>query len=566
MAKVFESSKHPDDHRYFFHDITARLLYTITPDRLERSIKTLPRASSWQSLERILNKAYDRWVFLRHQEKHDLKEQESDEPPSVKVLVMGGSVAIGAQCRYVGGGGPSIPRRRCAWPFRTVALLNTLLGADVFELLDAAAGGSNTETALSLLEYDLVPIESADVVIHAYSTNDMHLYTIQGAEQNNQTLRERVLDLTEQFVRKTMLPRPCQTEGEAPLLIHFDDYIGNQQRKIIDTTALTQSVQTLANYYGFMSVSYADVVRDIVYGDTTESWFSPEKWYSKGNPKMKLEIHPTMGMHLTSSWIFAYNMMNLVSQFCSVSRHVTKDAKANSIRDAENEIKYEAGDGLPKLKGQSYTLKTPKRLPQGLPPALSQGASLDDVSKVWRRTSKELLLRNVSCGNQTSHSTKRCIHSWISHISFHTEVELNETISPYLVDNLGWKTELQFKKLGLVAARGLHSRFSMEFKNLTQPIRSITWMIMKSYGPKWLESLVKVSAFHRQRDANDWLEVVMDNAEMQGHHEKNTSETYSHTISLGPNQTLINIGEDLRITVKVKKGNTFKIMGMAVCS
>jgi hypothetical protein len=50
----------------------------------------------------------------------------------------------------------------------------------------------------------------------------------------------------------------------------MDDYLGNEQREILVTTELAQATMVLANYYGFTSMSYANVVRDIVYGDTHE--------------------------------------------------------------------------------------------------------------------------------------------------------------------------------------------------------------------------------------------------------------------------------------------------------
>ena len=86
----------------------------------------------------------------------------------------------------------------------------------------------------------------------------------------------QVFDMTQSFVRQVL--HSCDPKEVPPLLIHVDDYLGNEQRKIWETTELSQGVQVLASYYGFSSVSYADLVREIVYGDTAEKWFSSDWW------------------------------------------------------------------------------------------------------------------------------------------------------------------------------------------------------------------------------------------------------------------------------------------------
>lgn len=43
---------------------------------------------------------------------------------------------------------------------------------------------------------------------------------------------------------------------------------------------------------------------DLVYSDTNENWFSPHGWPER-------QLHPGMGMHIVSTWIFAYHLLHL---------------------------------------------------------------------------------------------------------------------------------------------------------------------------------------------------------------------------------------------------------------
>ena len=166
----------------------------------------------------------------------------------------------------------------------------------MFQVTKIAMGGTNTAVGAQVFQFDLLPEEARDpdIVINGYATNDMHVLTVLEAQSGNQTLGQRVFEITQEFVRTVLEDKPCRNK---PLLIHMDDYLGNEQREILSTMELSQAVGTLADYYGFARVSYANLVRDIVYGDTREYWFSPEGWWPEGNRSkvMEREIHPGMG-------------------------------------------------------------------------------------------------------------------------------------------------------------------------------------------------------------------------------------------------------------------------------
>ena len=122
--------------------------------------------------------------------------------------------------------------------------------------------------------------ENPDILINAYSTNDMHHVAVKGDLQSEQL---SALQSFARFVlKRNDLSGRC-TEKRIPqiLYLHLNDYIGNRLPQILDTMAVGKSNSVLASYYGYASASYADIVRDYAYGDTNETFFTAP-WYANG--------------------------------------------------------------------------------------------------------------------------------------------------------------------------------------------------------------------------------------------------------------------------------------------
>jgi hypothetical protein len=90
-------------------------------------------------------------------------------------------------------------------------------------------------------------------------------------------------------------------------------------------------------------------------------------------------------------------------------------------------------------------------------------------------------------------------------------------------------------------------------------------MIMRSYGERWDGSLLNVEVWSDNK--------LMAKKDIEGFHDKKTSETYNIKMKLLDNDEQKGevvrdgavIGSDLKITFTLKGGSTFKISGMAVC-
>jgi hypothetical protein len=199
-----------NDPRYLFHDYTAQLLHMITP-RLPRSVASLPR--EWKRVELILSKLEKRYAHIR------LLQQLPDNttlrnipiPPPVKIVILGGSVLVGRNCRKLYSDMKlqmTLPNRHCTYSNRLQVFLNQIFSPNntvlynpqqsnkkfknqreppsplistgaisLFDVTKIAMGGTNTAVGSQVLQYDLLPEEARnpDIVLNAYSTNDMHV-------------------------------------------------------------------------------------------------------------------------------------------------------------------------------------------------------------------------------------------------------------------------------------------------------------------------------------------------------------------------------------------------------
>lgn len=550
---ILAASRLGGDENYKNHDITAQVLRLVTP-RLPLSQRSSSRDS--EAIDSVMKKAFARYQYLQS------PTDGVKEPHPVQIVVLGGSVAMGINCN------PGIrwwDGQKCSWANRLESMVNTLAGGTLIKIHNMAVGGTNTKQGQAMIQYELLPSEAKnhDVLINAYSTNDMHILTMKQAEGGNMTLRETVFDMAQDFARVAL--DPC-TE-KRPLLLWLDDYLGNEQRGVLQTTELSQGIQVLSNYYGFGFFSYADVVRDWVYGDTQEATFSPAGWYNtKNSDNMQREIHPGQTMHMSTAWVMAYNLLQLAATHCSL--------EAWNHIEHEKTMQYNLTSpppGLPLLK-ETVPLKGPPRpRASGLPPLLTPDLQLDDISDQWK-DQKDASGNPKTCpeseaADENGEVAPRCSFSWVSGIdslpTIQTADDVRKHFSNVLVEPNNW--ELVDKtgrgtKYGWTPLKDSHSAvMNMEFDALEHPVQTIAFFFLKSYGPKWEGSTATVDL--QVKDAADpkssWKSV--ETHTMTGFHDKKTSEMYNEEVHL-PAPT-----KSLRLSLRLTQGTTFKLMGMAVC-
>jgi hypothetical protein len=555
---ILAAGKQPGDPTFKLQDMTAQVLKLITP-RLPLSPRSFTR--DWEKVEYLLNKVYARYQYIQDDTKKG-KEGHDETPPSpLKIVIMGGSVTMGINC-YT-----SVKRVRisqCAWAARLPVLINTLAGGKLVEVINISVGGVNTGTARSFLEYDLLPVQAQnpDVIINAYSTNDMHVITMGEAKKANVTLRDKVFDMAQEFAR-FVLDQPCIEKR--PLLLWMDDYLGNEQRQILSTTELSQAIQVLANYYGFGFMSYADTVRDLVYGDTRETSFSPAGWY-RADGRYAREIHPGAVMHTATSFVVAFYIMHTVTTFCSL--------ESWKATEYEKRMQYNLTTvpGLPALSGESVSILL-KPKPTGIPPLLTKDLLIEQVSDQWQKQAAARIAVPADCSaifvDDDGTTRRRCPFSWLSGLGIDPARDnIEEAVKyfePYLVKPSGWdllddsppNKRIKAKYGWMPAATNtstISRDFVLEFPFEGEPIKSLTLFVLKSYGDKWENSTAEVTV----QSLSDSKEIITHT--MVGYHDKETSEMYTEEVKLPIPTTR------LRVIVRLIKGGTFKIQGIALCS
>ncbi len=543
LKDIFLASRHDQDEEgeYIWHDFTAMLLNYITPRRLQSSIKNLP-SRYWDQVGKVLKLGWDRYQFKKNKSK-------GTKPRKINILVMGGSVTMGVFCQTNPVQETSrFTRRSCAWPTRLGHFLNHLF-EDMVNVNMITLGGTNTESAIRIWDYALFPSDMPhpDIVIHAYSTNDMHVLSENEAIKRGITLEDMIMQVNQDFVRTILRPPSSCKDRPTPLLLYYDDYIGNEQRDILKTNSFGRAAQTLSNYYGFGLISYADAVRDLVYSDTSEDWFSPNQWPER-------QVHPGMGMHISSMWFVAYNLLNIASAYCSDSR--------SRVGATPGRSDYEAIGGLPTLRSTEKLEGEPKPIPLVLPPKLNANTTLDDISSKWHGDGESTLFDLSTC-EKSDDLIERCIFSWVGGLErkFDKPKHLEGRMKPVLVKNKGWKASADNGKLGYEATKN-GATFEMKMTIEKLEVQTLNFMVMTSYGEKWEGSKVRVDAYIDRFGKGNSKEPIKT-MHIVGFHDRHTSETYNYKLDLEDGTALSK--DVLRVRITLIGGSTFKFMGMAIC-
>ena len=521
----------------------------------------------WDKVGSILEKGFKRYKYLKNGGKL------ADAPPPVRILILGGSVTLGVNCpRYPAWKAPS-KVHSCSWVGRDIAGINKLLGEDVVNYRAYPMGGTNSKLGSMLLEYNVGLIEDYDVIINAYSTNDMHSKSMKDAEGRGMTLERSLLESTQEFVRAGLQNVKRCRDRKLPLLIFYNDYMGNEQQDIMTINSYTSSISQLASHYGISHFSMAELAKHVIMGDPDETWFSPNDWPERN-------VHPGRGFHIATQWVFMYNFLEMATTYCDM-----KDTNSLPLRDVRsfNNIKannvtriatstspfshwtgYAPTQGLPlkNNKSPSYPRK-PLPLPFGPPPPLNENLTLINSSSKWRELEIEALAAEQSECETGIFSP--CAFAFIGNLpGAKRPKQLEKLFQKVMVNNTGWGVVNDHEKIGYAALEeGATFKIRVYVRDSDQPVKSLTILSMKSYGEKWKDSLLHVNVTHNPnlKDPTS-VPVTIGEMDIQGFHDKHTSEYYTHKIDL---RHSVGAREELWVDAVLKGGSTFKIAGMLIC-
>jgi len=618
-------------------------------------------------------------------------ERRTRSPRPLRIAFFGGSVVLGTNCRaLLGTLGFSLhlPKRHCNYAHRFQIFLNNLLmqytidsineehrhrvGTNGQLLINAnmrkklllkhahekdedrfrfqhihltklTMGGTNTRAGTKIVEYNLGLegensqeseglsfAQDIDVIVNGYSTNDMHVLSMQESQGQNLTHREYVLQIQQEFVRAIYNNYESQVtrfdterqdcngsngDGDpteknrsesptVPLLLFINDYVGNEQNEIINIMEMEQSLQSLSTYYGgiipLATISFAKMIQSsILFQDVYETWFSPD-WFEKmvnlasnegdvvgelGEFSLVRQIHPGMGMHIAMPWVISYNLLHYLVSYCQTPLGTATTLSSRVLGDYTKSFMTEVAP-LP----QSWTQEVPgkPRTAEGLlPPQLTRNTSIESLGKhFWygdgdRRKQKHDHEEFGIQGHDTTTSActhqRPCLFAWIGGLSQQQNnmTWIEETFDWYTVSatdtsqSIGsvdsWKLVRDNGKIGWVPREGgVGDKTILRFPNVTQSLSKIEIFYMKSYGKRWEGSAARIEVstlVTSKSDDADWK--VLEGRSLLAYHAKNTSEMYTESIVLSP---AIPTGASLQLTYTLASGQTFKLMGLAICT
>lgn len=562
---IFEASRFANDTNDVYHDFTLELMRYITPSRLATSRKGLP-FSNWEQVESIIHITYERWLYVHNLINHKEKTTKN-VPKKLKIVVFGGSVPSGAHCMYSPirtsaehlKEFPNMSDEDCSWPSRLEYFLNSLLvgsnyrrntdgqtDMDIVSVSRVTLGGTSSEYGMTLLDLSLLPDDvprDPDIVINAYSTNDANQFRIVPAGTNI-TKEQNMFDKLQQFIRLylTMSEKysdPTCTNLESkrnPLLLFYNDFHHRDYNNVMDT---------LTTYYGLGYMSFYETVQDLVYPDSSETWFSPPPGAGQ---------HSGMGMHITSMWIIAYNLLEYATTYCSSRMDTEIIGKSSIIPTLRNDYAFPYSD-------------VPKKKLSVLPPPYPLDGDFrpSDVSILWNKAEQQQSGKDSTsaCQKQQQASSDEAAKSpclfacLVSYGGLNGPPALNSYMNQHIIFNDGWTSELEHDKLGYVPT-GANSKFVMNFPNISQPVTTINLLYMKSYGSRWEGSQVIMTTTIQRHGTTGSATSTVN--EFTGCHDQQTSVTYTSKVPIDAN-----IGDDVTIEFKLVAGETFKITGMALC-
>jgi len=311
LPQIINASQNPDLPQLLTTENNEKmqtlLEHVLPPPRLRRAVLHLPTVhhNSTKHIVEILQKR--------------LSDPDHNRP--LQIAVFGGSVTIGRDCAPIGG--LKADTLKCAWPHRLELLINQMFDMELVKVTNLGVGGTGSGIGTQMMKYWIYPDAlkqyGPDIIINSYSTNDSL-----PRFNTSETDMDDVRDVLQTFVRTALESRPC---GAPPLVVHVDDYLGPQQDLVLGEMKYNMAMVQLAKWYDTVAISYADVVRDIVYSDTSDRTFF------KGT-----DVHYGMFAHQSIAWSVAFSFLEMLSSYCDDEYRKRSDGEDDNsgLRNAVN--------------------------------------------------------------------------------------------------------------------------------------------------------------------------------------------------------------------------------------
>jgi hypothetical protein len=481
--------------------------------------------------------------------------EDPETNPPLKIAVFGGSVAQGrGSCldRFSDSNknqDPTSKRQHCNYVSRMQVYADEFLGPGVIQILNLAAGGTNTGLATPMVLYQLYEQGSPlfptgpDIIVNAYTTNDAFVASHDIDITNSTTFQEERRDLQQQFIRSALRSRPC---SPLPLVAYFHDYVGNFHDRLLGEHANNHAIHELSDWYHTALISYSDVIERIVLANAKEVAFSA-LW------EKQIDVHFGMQGHFAASWVAAFGALQAVVDHC----------------EDEYRVKESSFD----QQHSAAVMDLVERIP---PPVLNRETRWSTISDEWKAEKERIAqedreLCGTTAGNSSATMSSEvvpCVLAFIANTAgtVRTKQALNKYLGPHISANVGWVAKDDISqggwsnKLGWVANEP-HASMTLFVDNIHTQARFIRIFHLKSYGDEWLNSTVHGEV--RSIDANNNAEVVGE-FKLEGFWDDKFSLTIPYTLDL--DGKAIQPGNRIELSLKLTGGSQFKITSIMICN
>mmetsp|Transcript_1452 Transcript_1452/g.2609 ORF Transcript_1452/g.2609 Transcript_1452/m.2609 type:complete len:619 (+) Transcript_1452:204-2060(+) len=537
LPRIFNASHNPDIPELLTEENEAKLHSLLEnilpPSRMRRAIRHMPtfHHATVKNVMEILQK----------------RIQDPEKNPPLRIAVFGGSVTIGRGCH-----GKGMSNLKCAWPRRLELLINQFLGVDAVQVYNLGVGGTGSGTGERMVKYWMYPsglIENGpDVIINSYSTNDsLPAWNLPETADFVMEVMDSVRTKLQSFIRSALQSRPCTVP---PLVVHVDDYLGPEQDSLLGELSYNTAMTQLAKWYDTVAISYADVVRDIVYKDTSDKTFF-NAW----------DVHFSHWAHQTIAWSVGFGSLELLLNYCDDEYYARKKLLSSNSSVA----RAVTPDEMNSAKDDKHT--NSKKLV--LPPPLTRDLILKNATAEFNAALNGAYQSDIGIdcisSNQDGSLVDQnpCTIAWIASPGGYNAGGINGFMRKYSIVNDGWQVEDNMgdgwsMKVGWIAT-GPTSSFTLRFDNVAKDIQAVTIFYIKSYGEKWEGSRAKFTVSSGKEEDS---KTILSEMELQGIHNTTHSLTGSDQLILSDT---IPKGGTMTLQVEMISGTTFKILGMMIC-
>jgi hypothetical protein len=359
--------------------VTSKLLHFLTPSKyLELGHRARPSRQAWG---RLLDKIEAR--------------MKSRDAPMVRIAVFG---AGSTNCNLVEPGkDPGSSEMKydidCLWPIRLEVFLNNILNhysppserraiVNVHPMyspgLPVTAEFATSIIQNRLWSRQLVYTDGPDVILTAFNAHNMYLPKRGWKTAEDIDYYHHQRQVIQRYIRSALQLKRCNNpkkQRDPPIVISVDNYVGDQHGYVMADNIQARVLQLLSDYYETAFVSYAEVIRKLVYAsdqnrspllhtslkDWTGDWQSIAEQANNNNNNIQNTIEHGFLGPIAMTLTLAYSMLRYTVSYCQ------------DKTDAEP-MDYSI---IPEA-----VFKLSEEVP---PPELNTDLTLSNITELWRK-------------------------------------------------------------------------------------------------------------------------------------------------------------------------------------